>query len=54
MKKQSEPLATFMGLTTLAIVGISAKHCMKKYGNGGMGKRSVLVRFRKRRLFSLV
>ena len=54
MKKQGEPLATLMGVTTLVIVGASAKHCMKKYGNGGVGRRSILVRFRKRRLFSLI
>ena len=54
MKKQSEPLATLMGVTTLVIVGVSAKHCMKKYGNGGVGKHSILLRFRKRNIFSII
>ncbi len=38
MKKssyESNPIATLCALLTLSIVGISAKHCMKKYTRGG-------------------
>lgn len=54
MKKQGEPLATFMAFSTLIIVGASAKHCMKKYSGGGMGRRSILARFRRRRPWRIV
>ncbi len=46
MKKQSEPLATFMAFGTLIIIGVSAKHCMKKYTGGG-GKRRLKFLFRR-------
>ena len=46
MKKKSEPMATFMAFTTLVIVGVSAKHCMKKYTGGGK-KRALRVIFRR-------
>ena len=46
MKKNSEPLATFMAFTTLVIVGASAKHCMKKYTGGGR-KHPLKVIFRR-------
>lgn len=35
MKKgsyESNPLATLGAIVTLVIIGISAKHCMRKYG----------------------
>lgn len=54
MKKQGEPLATVMALSTLVIIGASTRHCMKKYSNGGMKKHSILVRFRKRRAWKVV
>ncbi len=44
MKKQGEPMATLMAFSTLAIVGISARHCMKKYSSGTVGGRPVLMR----------
>ena len=46
MKKKSEPMATFMAFSTLLIVGVSAKHCMKKYTGGGK-KRALKVLFRR-------
>lgn len=50
MKKQGEPMATFMAFSTLVIVGASARHCMKKYSHGGgMGKRPVMLRLFRRR-----
>lgn len=34
MKKvQSNPIATIGGIIVLTLVGLSARHCMKKYGN---------------------
>ena len=48
MKKKGEPLATIMAFTTLTIVGVSARRCMKKYGNVGMPKHGILVKKRKR------
>lgn len=38
MKKSSydsNPVATMFALLTLSIIGLSAKHCMKKYTRGG-------------------
>lgn len=38
MKKashESNPVATLFALVTLSIIGLSAKHCMKKYTRGG-------------------
>lgn len=32
-KAKSNPLATIGGIIVLTIVGLSAKHCMKKYGS---------------------
>lgn len=46
MKKQGEPLATFMAFTTLFIIGKSAKKCMRKYSNGGNSRRLLKIRFR--------
>ena len=46
MKKNSEPLATFMAFTTLIIIGASAKHCMKEYTGGGR-KHLLKVIFRR-------
>ena len=46
MKKKSEPMATFMAFTILIIVGVSAKHCMKKY-TGGIRKHPLKVIFRR-------
>ena len=48
MAKKGEPLATLMAFTTLAVVGVSARRCMKKYGNVGMPRHVILVRFKKR------
>ena len=48
MAKKGEPLATLMAFTTLTVVAVSAKRCMKKYGNVGMLKHGILVKFRKR------
>lgn len=48
MKKKGEPLATLMAFTTLAVVGVSARRCMKKYSHMGMPKHGVFVRFKKR------
>lgn len=31
---QSNPIATLGGIFVLMIVGLSTKHCMKKYGRG--------------------
>lgn len=47
MKKQSEPMATFMAFTTLVIVGGAAKHCMKKYSGGGRSRRGLRILFRR-------
>lgn len=34
MKKgKSNPVATIGGIIVLTLVGLSARHCMKKYGN---------------------
>ncbi len=46
MKKNSEPMATIMAFTTLVIIGVSAKHCMKKYTGGGK-KHGLRVIFRR-------
>lgn len=46
MKKNSEPMATLMAFGTLLIVGVSAKHCMKKYTGGGR-KHPLRVIFRR-------
>lgn len=46
MEKKSEPMATFMAFTTLVIVGVSAKHCMKKYTGAGR-KHPLRVIFRR-------
>lgn len=48
MAKKGEPLATLMAFTTVTIVAVSAKRCMKKYGNVGMPKHGILVKFKKR------
>ena len=29
---KSNPVATIGGIVTLVIIGLAAKHCMKKYG----------------------
>lgn len=31
-KAQSNPIATIGGIIVLVIIGMSARHCMKKYG----------------------
>ncbi len=31
MKQESNPLATIGAIVTLMIIGLSAKHCMRKY-----------------------
>lgn len=54
MKKQGEPLATAMAISTIVIIGASTRHCMKKYSHGGMGKHGILVRFRRRRPWKVV
>lgn len=33
-KAQSNPVATIGGIIVLMLVGLSAKHCMRKYGRG--------------------
>lgn len=39
MKKKSEPVATLMAFSTLVIIGVSTKHCMKKYTGARDGRR---------------
>jgi hypothetical protein len=48
MKNKGEPLATMMALTTLVIIGVSTKHCIKKYSHMDMPRHGILVHFKKR------
>ena len=38
-KAQSNPIATIGGILVLTVIGLSAKHCMRKYGKVKKGLR---------------
>ncbi len=49
MKNQGSPMATLMAFSTLAIIGASAKHCIKKYSHSGSGGgRRIVLKFPKK------